>query len=111
MDKRYKKPELQLPIHNATLFTWDKNKGVGTSDASNFIGKSMFSLMYNDACDVGCYIYSKRTGAYKPFILLCTQVDETEREILGWEFESMDDGGKFTVKIFNDLVNSQPRTG
>lgn len=106
MPRPYKKPELQLPTHDGRIFQWDRNTRTGTCELSQFIGKQMFSPLYRDAADVGCYIFSPRTGTYKPFILLCTQYDEeltdNAGEILCWEFESMDDGGRFTVKIFND---------
>lgn len=101
MPHLYKKPELQLPIHDGRIFQWDCNTRTGACEMSQFVGKQIFSPLYRDANDVGCYIFSPRTGTYKPFVLLCRQVDD-ENELLYWEFESMDDGGRFTLKIFND---------
>lgn len=99
MDKRYKKPDHQIPIHEGWRFTWVGN--TGSADGSDF-GKQVFSPLYKDAADIGFYIFSSKTGVYKPFVLVHTEVDSSERDLLHYEFESMDDGGKFIVKIFND---------
>lgn len=98
-----KKPELQMPIHDGRLFIWDHNTRTGVCEMSQFVGKQVFSPVYRDGLDAGCYIFSPKTGVYKPFILHYTQCDiECHSTVLYWEFKSMDDGGKFTLKIFND---------
>jgi hypothetical protein len=66
-------------------------------------GKGLLQRFYNDACDVGIAICSKRTGAVVRFCL--SQEEERDGEVVAWHFgpTPYDDAkGVARVTVWND---------
>jgi len=86
---------LSIPVHNALAFTWAGT--VGVADVSD-LPEHFYSRVYKDACDIGFYVRSERTGRFLLFTETA-RMEASEGELAGWVFTS-DDG--FTIKVFND---------
>jgi len=103
-----KKPDYELPTYDARLFTWDGGKGLTeASDMHLAPGVVPGKRVWNDACDVGFYVRSPKTGTTKLFVNdgpLYRDVG-SEREYLGERYISIDgwaESGKFELFIAND---------
>lgn len=76
---------LFVPKRDSTLFTWEGKLGV--CEASDLGRQEIGGRVYDDACDYGFDLTSKRTGV----TLLMTEagVDkDREGDITGWRFKS-----------------------
>ena len=93
-----KKPDMPLPVHNASKFSWDADRK-GAAEASDFgpLGTAWYGQVWSDACDEGFMLHSDRTGADKLFTLVDTE--RREGDVVKWLFAS-EDG--FTATVFND---------
>ncbi len=90
-----RQPDLDIPVHDGSLFTW--NKGEGVTEASD-LDHLIFSKIWYDSCDGGFFIKSHRTGIQKLFYLAGEEKDP-EGDLQAWLFRS-EDG--VIVRVFND---------
>lgn len=84
------------------LFFWHPDDAMFTQDISSLSGCNLFGQLYDDACDEGFVMVSKRTGEELPFYL-----DETKEgcDSKAWTFKPVTSDprlSKLTVEIFND---------
>jgi len=85
-----------LPTHDGRSFSWEGNTGYAeVSDLGR--GADVAGRAFPDACDMGFYVRSHKTGARKLF--LETGVRRLDGDVISWIYTT-DDG--FTVEIFND---------
>jgi len=85
---------------DAGIFTWEGNHG--TADASDLdYGRFIIiaTQLFDDACDVGFFLVSPRTGQKVLFTFLSEETDR-HGEVQWWTYQSWD--MKYTVQIFND---------
>jgi hypothetical protein len=87
----------QIPVHDGRLFAWEGN--VGACDRSDLGPKGMCDRIYDDACDVGFYVRSHKTGKYVLFVLH-HQEPTKDSEVGAWHFSSQ--CAKFNIVVFND---------
>lgn len=76
-----------LPVISARLVTWSGTNGV--IDGSDVPQLFPFPRIWNDACDVGFWVVSPRTGKHMLFSLQDELRDE-EGEVYGWRFQTAD---------------------
>lgn len=105
-------------VHHSDQFSWDANKKQLYADASDIgITAGMtFGPIFNDACDQGLFVMSRRSGRIAVFALV-REIKDREGEVTGWEFEatrphqsmfrfgmlaSFRDYEGITIKLFND---------
>lgn len=87
-----------VPVHRGSLFRWcDQSGATDVSMLHYSCGGRIYSQIYDDACDMGFYIESHRTGRWVLFTLAHTQKDR-EGDVLFWEFKSQ---SGVTVTVFN----------
>ena len=90
--------KLQVPVYSSDMFTWKGNRGCAeASDFGSLEKKGYFigARCYDDACDIGFYVVSARTGAK----MLFTYVHDED----GYDGElQVYSSGDFTITIFND---------
>jgi hypothetical protein len=92
--------KLAIPVYSSDQFTWKGNRGC--ADASDFgslakHGRELFigGRVFDDACDVGFYVVSTRSGAR----MLFTYVSDED----GYDGElQVYSSGDFFITIFND---------
>ena len=89
-----------VPVYPGELFTWSANVGCCEASDLSRAGGPMFTRVYEDACDVGCWIVSPRTGVRKLFTLSREVLSPDGDETLYWVLTS--GLGAFTVTVFND---------
>lgn len=80
-------PDSVLPVYDAAKFVWEG--GVGVTEASAlelFPGAEPGDPVWDDSCDVGFWLSSRRTGARKLFLL--DQVVEKGGSTVVWIFRS-----------------------
>jgi len=91
-------------VINSVRFTWDAKAKCFITMASD-IGDENLSRLYDDSCDVGFQIQSKRTRACVGFYLKETKRDN-EGDIECWEYEICPEFkkkcGELTAIVFND---------
>lgn len=90
-----------VPVYEGSLFTW--SRGTGITEASELDRGSLWGLftpLFADATDMGCYVRSHRTGAKKLFTITgpIHSVNDP-REIVGWTLRSSDG---VVINVFND---------
>jgi len=94
-----------LMTHAASCFAWDFASGiVDASDLGFTAGKLPFAQVYDDAADLGFYIYSAKSDRRLLFTLL-TELRDGEGELSGWRFAHYARAERvpmFTVTILND---------
>lgn len=87
-----------IPVHRGSLFMWYHKSGAADVSMIHYsCGGQIYSRIYDDACDMGFYIESHRTGQRVLFTLTKVQKDR-EGEIMFWEFKSRDG---IEVTLFN----------
>ena len=88
-------PDLPIPVYSSDQFSWFRNKGAAdASDLECGGSQNVASQVYSDACDIGFYIVSAKTGAK---VLFCaTGIDGLLSDSM--EFSS----GDYSVTVFND---------
>lgn len=92
------KARKDVPVHSAGLFTW---KGqTGTCEASDFNPTVMCSRVYDDACDVGFFARSPRTGRSLLFVFDHQEWDRATGEITAWIFVCPSHG--LMIRVIND---------
>jgi hypothetical protein len=91
-----------LPVHNGDIFSWHGQEGV--ADISDLGKGEVIGRIWSDACDVGFYIKSPRTGREKLFTM-SEKVFDAEGCVTAWKFvslNSLNEFGEVKVTIFND---------
>ena len=86
-----------IPTHSGRLFTWEGH--IGTCERSVFGRRGMCDRLYDDACDVGFWVKSHKTGKSILF-MLHHQEPTKDCEVEAWHFSSQ--CGKFNIVVFND---------
>jgi hypothetical protein len=81
--------KLTIPVYSSDRFTWKGKQGC--ADASDFGNAPVAEQVYDDACDVGFYVVSAKTGVRMLFTFANDKAGT-------WVFSS----GDFTILIFND---------
>jgi hypothetical protein len=91
--------KLNIPTYSSDMFTWNKNRAVADASdfgslkerGTNWIG----SRLYDDACDIGFYVVSAKTGVK----MLFTYVHDED----GYDGElQVYSSGDYKITIFND---------
>lgn len=84
-----------VPVHHSAKFAWAGNTGV--ADLSDFVPADLAGRLYADACDVGFFVVSARSGNK----VLFTEKDVERRgeEIVAYHY--MAENG-VVITIFND---------
>lgn len=92
-----------IPVHAGDQFTWNGREG--TIEASD-LGPSIHNRVYDDACDVGFYVKSHKTGERKLFVLDKPVV--WDGETVAWVYKSAqsyrerDVAEPVKITVFND---------
>lgn len=86
------------PTHDARMFTWHGNSGV--ADVSDFNRGRVVGHCWNDSCDSGMTLYSRRTGKFVEFVETGVTKDPDDNSILYWTLKSLCE--RFTLTIYND---------
>lgn len=84
-----------VPVHDGGKFHWSGNEG--TADLSDFVPANLAGRLYADACDVGFYVVSQRTG--RKVLFTESDVERREGELVAYHYEA--DGG-LHITVFND---------
>jgi len=84
-----------VPVHDGRKFTW--NGKVGSAEVSDFNPATLAGRLFGDACDVGFYVVSPRTG--RKVLFFEVGVDRRDGEVTSYRYESNDG---FRVIVFND---------
>lgn len=93
--------DLETVALSSAPFSWHADKGLMVCEASDLRGSFRLHRLYNDACDVGIAIRSKRTGNVERFVL--AKVDESGGDVAGWNFVPVNPKcGVRRVLIIND---------
>lgn len=92
-----------LPVLDGGLFSW--KAGNGQTEASDLGLNTCWSQwVWDDACDIGFFVKSPRTGVQKLFILSFVQKDR-EGDIQYWvykEHTKYGHQGTITLTVYND---------
>ena len=88
-----------LPTHDGSKFDW--STGIGVAEASDFLGRKLTGFLYSGSLAEGFVVRSHRTGEEKVFSEV-RNVTNRYGETVAWEYESIGDGPKFTIRIYND---------
>lgn len=84
----------------SSMFVFNNNTFIG--EISDFGPKFDFGRVYDDACDEGFSIISKKTGKHAVFAFENHETD-LEGELIAWVFKCVTPGLKYLeAKIFND---------
>lgn len=77
-----------VPIYRAGLFSW--KAGLGTSEISTLHeeSKPFMGRLWLDACDVGFWLESDKTG--KRMLFSLESQDQRDGEIVAWNMVSQD---------------------
>jgi hypothetical protein len=86
-----------VPVHNGKKFTWRSMKAA--TEASD-LGRPVHGQLWDDACDVGFYIESHRTGT-KALFALASQ-ERSDGDVVSTTYRSVDLPMEFEVVVFND---------
>ena len=97
MNKPNKPFNMITPTHDAKKFVWHGNNG--SADVSDF-GTSgrIAGPCWNDSCDHGMTLYSRRTGKFVEFVETGVTTDPDDKGILYWTYRSLCE--RFTLTIF-----------
>lgn len=83
----------------ADRLTWMPESRQFVAEMSDIGG---FGQVYDDACDVGLTLVSRRPG-YREIVFAVEHEERREGDILYWDLEPVTGGpASFTVRIFND---------
>lgn len=86
-----------IPELGGRQITWTAGRNHGTLFASD-IRVNLNTRIYDDACDVGFYVKSHRTGVRVLFTALNQEVYDTEMQM----YEGFAPGGRrLTIMVFN----------
>lgn len=86
-----------VPVHQGSMFVWTGKHGA--ADISDF-RSPVSGRLYADACDVGFYVVSGRTGDRVLFTQIGGPGEDNDGEAMSYEYESP--GGGIRITIFND---------
>jgi hypothetical protein len=86
-----------IPVHDGLQFAWSGNFGV--AEVSSFTPSTLASRLYADACDVGFYVVSGRTGNRMLFSEERVERD-AEGETVAWHY--VNETGTIRITVFND---------
>lgn len=99
-----KRPDFDIPVYTSDQFTWKNGRGV--TDASDLLGPLKrpgggYSVragarLWKDACDMGFYVVSARTGGVKMLFTYVHDEDGYDGEIQVYS------SGDFTITVVND---------
>lgn len=93
------KPTLpNVPTYDGKRFTWGPTKG--TAELSDLGRDAGIARLWDDACDVGFYIESHRTGQKGLFVLV--HQERAEGEVLSSTFHSVNLPKVVEVTLYND---------
>ncbi len=83
-----------VPVHDGKKFYWCQ--GIGSADTSDLY-PVVSRRVYADACDIGFYVRSHRTG----HVVLFTHTKTTKRgdEVISWTYQS---AAGVRIVIYND---------
>lgn len=84
-----------VPVHAGSKFLWSGR--LGAAEVSDFNAATLAGRLYADACDVGFYVESPRTG--KRVLFSEEDVERREGEIVSWRYSS-EEG--FRIIVWND---------
>jgi hypothetical protein len=85
---------------DASKISWEGKKGfVEASDLGLKAGMLPYSPLYDDACDLGLFLFNPKKGT-KCLFVLERVMDNNDGDIVYWKFASVD--GKIGLTIFND---------
>lgn len=96
-----------LPVHDGSKFTWHGETGcVDASDlALACTRQSMCSRVWDDACDVGFWVLSPKTGK-KVLFTFEAEAKSPDGETMSWLFRAYDPTANMvsniTITIYND---------
>lgn len=86
-----------VPVHSSGRFTWNGCSGV--TDISDLAHREPWKQIYDDACDIGFYIFSERTS--KKILFYMGRIDrDSDGDIQGWNFISL--CGTYKILVVND---------
>ena len=94
-----------IPVHDGSLFEWEGQEGltdlsVLTQERPN---TRMMDRIFDDACDMGFYVKSHRTGASQLFVREQTHLEPGYSDIINrWTFVSHPVSKGFRLTVFND---------
>lgn len=89
-----------IPVHAGDQFIWHDREG--STEASG-LGLRIHGRVYDDACDVGFYVKSHKTGERKLFVLDKPVV--WDGETVAWVYKSAQsyrDNDDLKITVFND---------
>jgi hypothetical protein len=86
-----------VPVHNGTRFAWSGNDGF--ADVSSFDPSTLAGRLYADACDVGFYVLSERSGNRMLFTEEKVERD-AEGETVAWHY--VNEAGTIRITVHND---------
>lgn len=96
-----------VPVHDGSKFTWYGKAGcIDVSDLALQCGQqSMCSRIWDDACDVGFWMLSPKTGK-KVLFMFEAEAKSPDGETSAWLFRAYDPTAyvtsDVTVTIYND---------
>lgn len=89
-----------LPKHDGDEFDW--STGIGLGSKSDFLGTKLTGFLYSGSLLEGFVVRPHPiTGEEKVFYEV-RNVTNRHGETVAWEYESIGDGPKFTIRIYND---------
>lgn len=99
-DKEYIMKVLSgIPVHSTKQFSYNKTDKTFVTEASSLGKTNLFDRLYPDACDVGFWLKSHKTGKQILFFLV-DEIKNADDELTGWRFMSFH--SLYFLIIFND---------
>jgi hypothetical protein len=92
---------LHLPVHDASIFSWNGNTGVAEMSDLEAPGDAQ---VWDDSCDVGFILKSPKTGTEVLFTFV-SEVKDAEGEVQAWIYQNTpvtSEVGLLKVHILND---------
>lgn len=86
-----------VPVHDGSKFNWTGKHGC--ADMSDFMPGPLTGRLYGDACDVGFYVSSGRTGRKVLFTMTEGPGEDNDGEVTSLQFASAEG---FRITVFND---------
>lgn len=85
-----------VPVHSGSKFTWSGK--TGSAELSDFNPATLAGRLYGDACDVGFYVQSHKSG--EKVLFSEERIDrDAEGEILRWHYTA---SNGCSIVVFND---------